>query len=65
MIQAKQVYSHLQQMPASMLPQVFDFISVLEVKKTPSEPRQPGSARGQISIADDFDAPLNDFDQYQ
>ena len=27
-------------------------------------PRQPGSARGQIRIADDFEAPLCDFDEY-
>ena len=29
-----------------------------------STPRKPGSARGRIWIADDFDAPLNDFAEY-
>ena len=28
-------------------------------------PRRPGSAKGQIRIAPDFDAPLSDFDDYQ
>lgn len=27
-------------------------------------PRKAGSARGQIWMADDFDAPLSDFDEY-
>ena len=26
--------------------------------------REPGSAKGLIEIADDFDAPLEDFDKY-
>ena len=29
-----------------------------------STPRKPGSARGQIWVADDFDAPLDDFAEY-
>ncbi len=29
------------------------------------KPRKAGSARGLITIADDFDAPLPDFDEYQ
>lgn len=28
------------------------------------KPRRPGSARGQIKIAPDFDAPITDFDEY-
>ena len=31
----------------------------------PSKPLKPGSARGQIWMADDFDAPLDDFDKYR
>lgn len=38
------------------------------VKLTPVLPvkrrRQPGSAKGLITIADDFDAPLEDFEEY-
>ena len=30
------------------------------VNDQPTAPRQPGSARGQITIADDFNAPLPD-----
>jgi antitoxin (DNA-binding transcriptional repressor) of toxin-antitoxin stability system len=33
--------------------------------KSNRQPRQPGSAKGQILfIADDFDAPLDDFEEY-
>jgi antitoxin (DNA-binding transcriptional repressor) of toxin-antitoxin stability system len=28
------------------------------------KPRKAGSARGQIKMADDFDAPLSDFGEY-
>jgi antitoxin (DNA-binding transcriptional repressor) of toxin-antitoxin stability system len=28
------------------------------------KPRKAGSARGQITMADNFDAPLSDFDEY-
>lgn len=31
---------------------------------TPPKPRKAGSARGQIKMAPDFDAPLADFDEY-
>ena len=31
----------------------------------PSRPLKPGSARGQVWMADDFDAPLDDFDEYR
>ncbi|QPC82806.1 hypothetical protein G4Y79_00070 [Phototrophicus methaneseepsis] len=31
---------------------------------TAKKQRQPGSARGKIRLAPDFDAPLDDFDSY-
>lgn len=31
---------------------------------TTTQPRKAGSARGQITMASDFDAPLSDFDEY-
>ncbi|MHC5833068.1 MAG: DUF2281 domain-containing protein [Nostoc sp.] len=38
------------------------------MKLTPVSPvkrrRQPGSAKGLITISDDFDAPLEDFKEY-
>lgn len=30
----------------------------------PMERRQPGSAKGLITLADDWDAPLEDFEEY-
>jgi prevent-host-death family protein len=30
-----------------------------------SRPRKPGSARGQVWMADDFDEPIPDFETYQ
>ncbi len=62
------VLSHLQKLPESVSAQVFDFVLLLEQKQVIAETlplRQPGSAKGQIWIADDFDAPLEDFRDYQ
>ena len=33
--------------------------------KQPKQPRQFGSAKGLIHMADDFDAPLEDFREYE
>ena len=30
----------------------------------PTTPRTPGALRGQVAIADDFDAPLDDFAEH-
>lgn len=68
MTHAELVYQHLKQLPESVAAEVLDFVQFLEHKhRIPSiqPPRQPGSARGQIWIADDFDAPLADFEDYQ
>ena len=32
---------------------------------TDRRPRRPGSARGQVWMSEDFDAPLPDFDRYR
>jgi antitoxin (DNA-binding transcriptional repressor) of toxin-antitoxin stability system len=34
------------------------------VPVTPAKPRKAGSARGQIKVAADCDAPLSEFDEY-
>ena len=34
------------------------------VAPSPLAPRQPGSAKGQVQMSEDFDAPLEDFDEY-
>lgn len=68
MSQAELVYQHLKQLPESIAAEVLDFVQFLERKHQASalrQPRQPGSARGQVWIAEDFDAPLSDFQDYQ
>ena len=64
MTHAELVFSHLQKLPDSVSAQVFDFLQFLEHKRANADirlPREPGSARGQMVISDDFDAPLDDF----
>lgn len=68
MRQAELVYEHLKQLPDAIAVEVLDFVQFLERKQQAAQarpPRQPGSARGQVWIADDFDAPLSDFRDYQ
>jgi hypothetical protein len=71
MTPAEQVYRQLQQMPDSVAAEVLDFVQFLQHKKAESDhppnrtPRQPGSAKGLIWIAKDFDAPLADFEDYR
>lgn len=68
MTQAELVFEHLKQLPESLLAEVLDFVRFLEQKQAHVEknpPRQPGSAKGQVWIAEDFDAPLDDFRDYQ
>jgi len=68
MTQAELVFEHLKQLPEPLLAEVMDFVQFLEQKQARAEkhpPRQPGSAKGQIWIAEDFDAPLDDFRDYQ
>lgn len=67
MTQAELVYEHLKQLPEPLLTEVLDFVRYLEQKQAHAEkhlPRQPGSAKGQVWIAEDFDAPLDDFKDY-
>jgi hypothetical protein len=68
MTHAELVYEHLKNLPESVAAEVLDFVQFLERKHegaSPSQPRQPGSARGQIWVAEDFDAPLDDFKDYE
>jgi antitoxin (DNA-binding transcriptional repressor) of toxin-antitoxin stability system len=39
-------------------------VQLVPVSSPPLRPRRAGSARGLIKMADDFDAPLEDFDDY-
>lgn len=68
MTQAELVYQHLKQLPESVAAEVLDFVQFLERKLQGTgdkQPRQPGSARGQVWMAEDFDAPLDEFRDYQ
>jgi hypothetical protein len=70
MTNAELVYEHLKKLPESAVAEVLDFVELLEQKQRPEgeaakAPRQPGSARGQVWMAPDFDAPLEDFKDYQ
>ena len=68
MTHAELVYQHLKQMPESVAAEILDFVQFLEWKQANVQslvPRQPGSAKGLIWIADDFDAPLDEFRDYQ
>lgn len=75
MTTAELVYEHLKQLPEAKLGTVLDFVEFLEQKERQSGrlgvpeanlgPREPGSARGQVWMAPDFDAPLEDFKDYQ
>ncbi len=56
-------------LPADMRKELMDFLeSLLRRKKPGQEPPKrggvPGLAKGRIVIADDFDAPLDDFKPY-
>ncbi len=74
MTTADLVYEHLKQLPEPTLGTVLDFVQFLEQKerqsgrtggsKVTDGPRQPGSARGQVWMAPDFDAPLEDFKEF-
>jgi prevent-host-death family protein len=39
-------------------------VRLVEVRPTERRRRRPGSAKGLITLADDFDAPLEDFREY-
>jgi antitoxin (DNA-binding transcriptional repressor) of toxin-antitoxin stability system len=39
-------------------------VQIVPVESKRRVPRKAGSAAGQITFADDFDAPLPDFDEY-
>jgi len=40
-------------------------VARLTAYRAASGERRPGSARGSVRMADDFDAPLADFEEYQ
>lgn len=69
-----QAIAHLQSLPPNAQAQAVDFIEFLFSKnhktadvqaiQSPTKKRQAGSLAGQITLADDFDEPLEDFKDY-
>jgi hypothetical protein len=60
-------------LPTTYCPEVLDFIETLKTNRqsVPPQPEQPsklpfgrGCMKGKMWIADDFDAPLEDFKEY-
>lgn len=61
-----QLYTKIYQLPEEMKKEVSDFIDFLLSRKKKTKPKKPifGCASGQIKMTDDFDAPLEDFNNY-
>ena len=62
-----EIYNKLDNLPYNLKQEVIDFIDFLATKperKNPPIIPQFGSAKGKIKMAEDFDAPLDDFKEY-
>lgn len=64
-------YIQLSSLPEGVRRQVLDLIDSLMRRRQPPEPAQQarkkpfsGLLKGRVRIADDFDAPLDDFKEY-
>ena len=60
------IYSKVKTLPDSAQAALWQLVELL-AKEQPGEPPariEPGSARGLVSMAEDFDAPLADFEPY-
>lgn len=63
---AELIYSKVKTLPDSAQAALWQLVELL-AKEQPTEPPariEPGSARGLVSMAEDFDAPLTDFEPY-
>jgi hypothetical protein len=64
------LYSQLEKLPIHLKKEVEDFIEFLlekekkNEKQAPKKERVPGLAKGLITLAPDFDEPLEDFKEY-
>jgi len=63
------LFVKIESLPADLRKELIDFLDHLLKRKKPTKesPRNggvPGLAKGRIVIADDFDAPLDDFKPY-
>ncbi len=61
------LFVKLTSLPADLRKELVDFMESLLRRKKPEDRKKggiPGLAKGRIIIADDFDAPLEDFKPY-
>ena len=63
---AELIYSKAKTLPDSAQRAVLELVEMLAKEPSPEPPARikPGSARGLVSMAEDFDAPLADFEPY-
>ena len=62
-----QVHEQFSSLPTDLKKEVADFIEFLKYKsrkQTKLKKRQAGLAKGLIKMKDDFDEPLEDFEEY-
>jgi len=61
------LYTQLSGLPKDLMKEVADFIEFLKQKRSKAvkgKKRKSGLAKGQIKLADNFDAALDDFKTY-
>jgi len=70
-VRDQSLYKSLESLPDDLKRQVLDFVEFLKKKhltgkraKKPERKSQFGHAKGQISMSEDFDAPLEEFKDY-
>ena len=59
------VLEKLRSLPLAKQQELLDFVEFLEQKIRGKRHRQSGSAKGLVTISDDFDEPLEDFKEYR
>ncbi|BAU15216.1 hypothetical protein LEP3755_57730 [Leptolyngbya sp. NIES-3755] len=68
-----EILKSLQQLPEPLQQEVLHYIEFLKTRYAQSKPQQPeqpakrralGALKGKIKMADNFDAPLEDFQDY-
>ncbi|MBI4324316.1 MAG: DUF2281 domain-containing protein [Chloroflexi bacterium] len=63
---AELIYSKAKALPQSAQTALWELVELLANQpfSDPQAPVQPGSAKGLVTLAEDFDAPLADFEPY-
>lgn len=62
-----EIYSKLVTLPEGLKQEADDFVDFLKSKiedEYPKQPKKAGLAKGLIKIKEDFDEPLDDFNEY-